>query len=143
MLGLELHAGWWWAIGGAILLILEVLAPGFFLMFVGAAAIVTGLVTIALDALWGTVELGDAATVIGIGMLPFLVMLTFILDFVAVFSIQRFVARDGLGSAFAKALVMAVLAGVPFMVMGTAAGAFLLGWAGLSNLTNRVGDGKR
>ena len=49
MFGLELHAGWWWAIGGAILLILEVLAPGFFLMFVGAAAIVTGLVTIALD----------------------------------------------------------------------------------------------
>jgi membrane protein implicated in regulation of membrane protease activity len=49
MFGFELHAGWWWAIGGAILLILEVLAPGFFLMFVGGAAILTGLVTIALD----------------------------------------------------------------------------------------------
>ena len=31
MFGIDLHDGWWWAIGGAIVLILEVLAPGFFL----------------------------------------------------------------------------------------------------------------
>lgn len=35
--------GWWWAIGGVILLIAEVIAPGFFLIFVGAAALATGL----------------------------------------------------------------------------------------------------
>jgi hypothetical protein len=105
--------------------------------------ILSALATIALDAIWGTAELGSGATVVGIAMVPFLVALTFILDFAAVFSIQKFVAKDGIGSAFAKALVLAILAGVPFMVMGTAAGAFLLGWAGLSNLTNRLGDGKR
>jgi hypothetical protein len=104
--------------------------------------ILSALATIALDAIWGAVELGDAATVVGIAMLPFLVVLTFIFDFIAVFAIQKFVAKDGVGPAFAKALVLAILAGVPFMVMGTAAGAFLLGWAGLSNLTSRLGDGK-
>jgi len=38
--------GWWWAIGGVILLIAEVIAPGFFLIFIGAAALATGLFTL-------------------------------------------------------------------------------------------------
>jgi membrane protein implicated in regulation of membrane protease activity len=40
-----LDAGWLWLIGGVLLLILEVIAPGFFLMFIGAAAIATGVFT--------------------------------------------------------------------------------------------------
>jgi membrane protein implicated in regulation of membrane protease activity len=39
---------WLWLIGGVLMLIAEVIAPGFFLMFVGGAAIVTGLVAAAL-----------------------------------------------------------------------------------------------
>ena len=39
-------AGWWWAIGGVLLLIAEVIAPGFFLIFIGAAALATGLFTL-------------------------------------------------------------------------------------------------
>ena len=35
--------GWWWAIGGVVLLISEVIAPGFFLIFIGAAAVATGV----------------------------------------------------------------------------------------------------
>ena len=42
MLG-DLEPGWLWLIGGVVLLIAEVIAPGFFLVFVGAAAIATGL----------------------------------------------------------------------------------------------------
>ncbi|HEX6661050.1 MAG TPA: NfeD family protein [Sphingomicrobium sp.] len=38
--------GWLWLIGGVLLLILEVIAPGFFLVFLGAAAIATGLFTV-------------------------------------------------------------------------------------------------
>jgi len=38
--------GWLWLIGGVILLIAEVIAPGFFLIFIGAAAIATGLFTV-------------------------------------------------------------------------------------------------
>ncbi len=45
----NLEPGWWWAIGGLILLIAEVVAPGFFLVFVGAAAIATGLFSLMFD----------------------------------------------------------------------------------------------
>ena len=41
--------GWLWLIGGVLLLILEVIAPGFFLVFLGAAAIATGLFTVLFD----------------------------------------------------------------------------------------------
>jgi inner membrane protein len=38
----ELEPGWLWMIGGVLLLIAEVIAPGFFLLFIGSAAIATG-----------------------------------------------------------------------------------------------------
>lgn len=37
-----LDAAWLWLIGGVLLLITELIAPGFFLVFIGAAAIATG-----------------------------------------------------------------------------------------------------
>jgi inner membrane protein len=43
-----IEPAWLWLIGGVILLIAELIAPGFFLMFVGAAAIATGVVAVAL-----------------------------------------------------------------------------------------------
>jgi hypothetical protein len=49
MMGLDLHAGWLWAIGGLLLLIAEIIAPGFFLVFLGVAAIATGLFTLLFD----------------------------------------------------------------------------------------------
>ena len=45
----DLDPGWLWLIGGVILLIAEVIAPGFFLVFIGAAAIATGLFTVLFD----------------------------------------------------------------------------------------------
>jgi membrane protein implicated in regulation of membrane protease activity len=45
----NLEPGWIWAIGGILLLIAEIVAPGFFLVFVGAAAIATGLFTLLFD----------------------------------------------------------------------------------------------
>jgi membrane protein implicated in regulation of membrane protease activity len=41
--------GWLWLIGGVVLLIAEVIAPGFFLVFIGGAAIATGLFTELFD----------------------------------------------------------------------------------------------
>ena len=38
----NLEPGWLWLIGGVMLLIAEIIAPGFFLVFIGAAAIATG-----------------------------------------------------------------------------------------------------
>ncbi len=46
MMGIDPH--WLWLIGGVILLIAEVIAPGFFLMFIGAAAVATGLLALLL-----------------------------------------------------------------------------------------------
>ena len=48
MMGLDIDLGWLWLIGGVVLLIAEVIAPGFFLIFIGAAAMVTGIVALAL-----------------------------------------------------------------------------------------------
>jgi membrane protein implicated in regulation of membrane protease activity len=41
-----LEPGWLWMIGGVLLLIAEIIAPGFFLVFIGAAAIAAGLFTV-------------------------------------------------------------------------------------------------
>ena len=46
MTGLDLDPAWLWLIGGVLLLIAEVIAPGFFLVFVGVAAVATGLFTL-------------------------------------------------------------------------------------------------
>ena len=48
MNGFDVDPGWLWLIGGVVLLIAEVIAPGFFLIFIGAAAIVTGLLAMAI-----------------------------------------------------------------------------------------------
>ena len=45
----DLQPGWLWLIGGVLLLIAEIIAPGFFLVFVGAAAIATGLFVVLFD----------------------------------------------------------------------------------------------
>ena len=44
-----LHTGWLWAIAGLLLLIAEIVAPGFFLIFIGVAAVATGLFTLLFD----------------------------------------------------------------------------------------------
>lgn len=39
----DLEPGWLWMIGGVLLLAAEIIAPGFFLVWIGTAAIVTGI----------------------------------------------------------------------------------------------------
>ncbi len=46
MNGPHLDPEWLWLIGGVVLLIAELIAPGFFLLFVGAAALATGVFTL-------------------------------------------------------------------------------------------------
>jgi membrane protein implicated in regulation of membrane protease activity len=46
---MDVDPGWLWLIGGVVLLILEVIAPGFFLVFIGVAAMATGLFTVLFD----------------------------------------------------------------------------------------------
>jgi membrane protein implicated in regulation of membrane protease activity len=48
MSGFDIDPAWLWLIGGVLLLIAELIAPGFFLVFIGAAAIVAGLLAVAV-----------------------------------------------------------------------------------------------
>ena len=45
----DLEAGWLWMIGGIVLLIAELLAPGFFLVWIGMAALVTGVFALLFE----------------------------------------------------------------------------------------------
>lgn len=45
----DMDQGWWWLIGGVLLLMAEVLAPGFFLLFIGVAAMLTGVFVLLFD----------------------------------------------------------------------------------------------
>jgi membrane protein implicated in regulation of membrane protease activity len=45
--GIPIAAHWLWLIAGVVLGIAEVIAPGFFLIWLGAAALLTGVVTLA------------------------------------------------------------------------------------------------
>ena len=45
----DIEPGWLWMIGGVLLLIAEVIAPGFFLVFIGVAAVAAGLFTVLFD----------------------------------------------------------------------------------------------
>lgn len=48
MSGLGIDPEWLWLIGGIVLLIAELIAPGFFLVFIGGAAVATGLAALIL-----------------------------------------------------------------------------------------------
>jgi membrane protein implicated in regulation of membrane protease activity len=48
MSGIHLDPAWLWLIGGVVLLIAEVIAPGFSLIFIGAAGIATGVLSLVL-----------------------------------------------------------------------------------------------
>jgi len=60
MSGLPFDPAWLWLIGGVVLLIAELIAPGFSLIFIGAAGIATGLLGLAVG-LPVTLQLGAFA----------------------------------------------------------------------------------
>jgi membrane protein implicated in regulation of membrane protease activity len=74
--------GWLWLIGGVVLLIAEIIAPGFFLVFIGAAAVATGLFTVLF----------------GLGAVPQLALFA-LYALLAVMVGRRFYANRSSGSA--------------------------------------------
>jgi hypothetical protein len=80
---------------------------------------------IVLDGFFALFEVLDPLLLVGtsltIGFLGFL----------ATTLVQRFLSKDDWGASVAKGVVMGIVAGVPYPVVGTAVGAPLLIWAGL------------
>lgn len=83
------------------------------------------LAIIALDGTFGIFEIDPL-------LLPFTCVSVGLFGFASTALVQRFLAHEGWGAAVAKGLVMGILAGVPYPILGTAIGAPLLIWAGVS-----------
>jgi len=98
----------------------------------------SSLVTVAIDQVWGVGEMGATSTGVGITALPVLILTSAGFCFLVVGLIQRYVDGDAWRQALTKALAMGVLAGVPYQFVGTAAGAVLLGWAGIHTAETAV-----
>lgn len=85
----------------------------------------SAFVTIVLDGFFAIFEVLD----------PLLMFVTSgvigLLGFTAVTMVQRHIAKDEWGAAVAKGIVMGIVAGIPYPVVGTAVGTPLLVWAGL------------
>jgi hypothetical protein len=83
------------------------------------------LVTIALDGVFGVIELTNPLSLIftclGVG----------VLGLASTTLTQRYLSKDEWGPALAKGLAMGIFAGVPYPITGTAIGAPLLIWAGV------------
>ncbi len=90
----------------------------------------SAVLLIAIDNLW---NLADWAALLWIVTIP----LCFLVTFLPVFFIQRYVKRDHAGRSIAVALVLAVLAAIPTSITGTFVGAVVLGFAGLRFLWSR------
>lgn len=83
------------------------------------------LATITLDNIFSMFEIFD----------PLLLVLTSVtvgvVGTVSTMLVQHYLSKDGWGASIAKGMVMGIMAGVPFQVVGTAVGVPLLAWAGL------------
>lgn len=78
----DIDPGWLWMIGGVLLLIMELIAPGFFLVFIGAAALATGFF----------------AVLFGLGLVPQLALFA-LYSIIAVMVGRRFYNVGGIESA--------------------------------------------
>lgn len=92
------------------------------------------LVTIVLDGVFAIPELDFL-------LIPIISPIVGVLGFAATTLVQRFLAKDEWGAAAAKGLVLGIVAGVPYPVVGTAVGVPLLVWAGLHQWIKLPGRG--
>lgn len=88
------------------------------------------LLLLLVDNLW---NLADWAVVDWIVTIP----LSFVTVFVPTYFIQRRLKKDGFGRAFGFAVLLGVIAAVPFSVTGSTVGVALLAWLGISKLLGK------
>jgi hypothetical protein len=72
------------------------------------------------------------ANALSVGLsLPIVCTLAFIITGISVFFIEKHMDNNSTAGSVLRALVLAILAGVPTSIAGTAIGAIILSWAGL------------
>ena len=91
----------------------------------------SALAIIAIDALSTVAELGAAATLVGVLLVPVVVMLSGLLSLAVVVGLERFWARQSWKTALMSGAVMGLLAALPFFFLGGLAGLAVLLWAGI------------
>ncbi|HID51284.1 MAG TPA: hypothetical protein EYP41_04500 [Anaerolineae bacterium] len=94
----------------------------------------SAFVTIVIDWLWFMVEAPATLSVVGLVALLPIMLVSMAICFVPVLLVQRFVSHDDWRASIAKGVVMGIVAGVPYPVIGTIFGGTLLGWAGLHKI---------
>ncbi len=97
--------------------------------------------TIALDGIWGLVEMSPLSLAALPAMIPAMFGLGGLCALTVTF-VQHFVDKDGWGASIAKGLVLGIAAGVPFPIVGTAIGAPLLVWSGVQEIRGLLRSGK-
>lgn len=99
--------------------------------------VLAALVTIVLDLLWGTLEFGETASIAGLPLVVITMLAAGFSCWVAVALVQHYTENESWGAAISKGLIMGIIAGVPYSVVGTAVGVVLLGWAGIHGLRKK------
>lgn len=90
----------------------------------------SALALVVVDNLW---NLAEFAVIDWVVTIP----LSFVTVFVPVFVIQKRLKRNTTAQALGWALLLGVLAAVPFSVTGTLAGSAILAWLGLNKWLGR------
>lgn len=98
----------------------------------------TGVLILGLDWLLFSKEVAS------LGMAtPVTFVIGFMLGSFGAYHLQRYYARNTRSAALLKALLAGVLVGVPFPLVGTLAGGWVIASSGLADLKRRVGKDRQ
>jgi len=98
----------------------------------------SSLATIAIDLIWGMVEIAATLSIAALLALLPLILTCGAVCFIAVTLVQHYVAHDNWRESIAKGFVMGIIAAVPYSVAGTSVGVILLGWAGIHGFEKKI-----
>lgn len=93
--------------------------------------ILAALITMVLDMLWSAPKVLLSLSGIGVPVLVVCSLLVGLICCIGVTLVQHNLVGEEWNIAFTKGFSLAILAGVPFPFLGTAAGVLFLGWAGI------------
>jgi hypothetical protein len=94
----------------------------------------SALAALVIDSLATIAEVGAAATLVGVLLVPVIVVVSGLLSLAVVIGLERYVARQAWKPALMAGAVMGLLTGLPFFFLGGLAGLAVLLWAGIYEL---------